>query len=109
VPGAPPQQQQQVTPGGSEPAPGPRPGAAAAVAGDGKTPYRTSAPVMAEAKTPATAGPASGWQVMYGDESTAPGEPGAAEGEVCPQGLNCCWAAADEVCRLLRLAKRELH
>lgn len=85
VPGAPPQQQQQVTPGGSEPAPGPRPGAAAAaVAGDGKTPYRTSAPVMAEAKTPATAGPASGWQVMYGDESTAPGEPGAAEGEVCP-------------------------
>ncbi|KAI3432425.1 hypothetical protein D9Q98_003979 [Chlorella vulgaris] len=88
VPGAPSQQQQQVTPGGSKPAPGPRPGAVAAVAGDGKTPYRTSAPVMAEAKTPATAGPASGWQVMYGDESTAPREPGAAEGaEVAPSPL----------------------
>ncbi|PRW60975.1 DNA polymerase alpha catalytic subunit [Chlorella sorokiniana] len=78
-----PQQQQQVqqeTPGGEAAAKQPA-GAA------GKTPWRTPAPVFNEAKTPATSGPASGWQLMYQEEGEAEeGEQGAeAAAEAAPE------------------------
>lgn len=58
------QEGQHVTPRGGEAA-GKHIGAGEAT---GKTPWRTPAPVFNEAKTPATAGPATGWQLMYQEE-----------------------------------------
>ena len=67
------QQAQQETPGGEAAAKQPA-GAA------GKTPWRTPAPVFNEAKTPATSGPASGWQLLYQDEGEGEeGQQGAGE------------------------------
>lgn len=79
------QQAQQETPGGEAAAKQP------AGAG-GKTPWRTPAPVFNEAKTPATSGPASGWQMMYQEEGeAAEGEPGAGVWwEVAPGGGRAC-------------------
>lgn len=72
------QEAQQDTPRGAE-APAVQPGGGSGEAA-GKTPWRTPAPVFNEAKTPATAGPASGWQLMYQDEEgeSSPAEEGAA-------------------------------
>lgn len=58
-------QQEGTTPRGGEAAHPGQPGASGA---PGKTPWRTPAPVFNEAKTPATAGPATGWQLMYEQE-----------------------------------------
>lgn len=76
------EQQQQDTPGG---------GGAGPAAAAGKTPWRTPAPVFNEAKTPATAGPASGWQLLYQDGE---GEEAAAAG--AGHGLVACGTCRDE-------------
>lgn len=61
-------QQEGHTPRSGEAAAAGQPGAGDA---PGKTPWRTPAPVFNEAKTPATAGPATGWQLMYEEEEGA--------------------------------------
>lgn len=71
-------QQEGTTPRGGEAAHPGQPGASGA---PGKTPWRTPAPVFNEAKTPATAGPATGWQLMYEQEEgdAAAGDSAAAD------------------------------
>ena len=78
------QEQQERTPAGhgaaaaaAEGAPAGGTGAGAA----GKTPWKTPAPVFADPKTPGTAAPASGWQLLYeggGEEAGGADTPGPA-------------------------------
>lgn len=75
------EQQQQDTPGGAGA------GAAAGPAAVGKTPWRTPAPVFNEAKTPATTGPASGWQLMYQQEGAGDAEDAVAAAGAGGDGL----------------------
>ncbi|PSC73303.1 DNA polymerase alpha catalytic subunit [Micractinium conductrix] len=69
------EQEQHETPGGGAAAGGAHAGGEAGEAA-GKTPWRTPAPVFNEAKTPATAGPATGWQMMYDEEEAEEGATG---------------------------------
>lgn len=77
--------QEGHTPRGGEAAPAGQPGGSDA---PGKTPWRTPAPVFNEAKTPATAGPATGWQLMYQQEEE--------EGPACAgMGRTVSWPVGD--------------
>ncbi len=77
--------QEGHTPRGDEAAPAGQPGGSDA---PGKTPWRTPAPVFNEAKTPATAGHATGWQLMYQQEEE---EGSAAAG----MGRTVSWPVGD--------------
>ena len=84
------EQEQHETPGGGAAAGGAHAGGEAGEAA-GKTPWRTPAPVFNEAKTPATAGPATGWQMMYDEEEAEEGATGACGVPAAgPVGVGMC-------------------